>query len=300
MRSLTALVSPRGMTDNARGALFMTLAMAAFAVEDMAIKAVSRDIPVGQALVILGLAGLLVFALIARRGGERALHPAVTSPLMLLRSACEVAGRLFFALALALTPLSSASAILQATPLVVALGGVLFFGETVGWRRWLAIGCGLAGVLLILRPGLDGFQAASIFAVLGTLGFAGRDLATRGSPASMSTAQLGLLGFAMLTLAGAVLLAISGGMAWPTAASWALLAAATAVGVVAYGALTMAMRVGEVSVVSPFRYSRLLFAIILGMLVFRERPDLMTIIGSMAIIASGTILLRSARARGSG
>jgi len=284
------------MTDNARGALLMTLAMAAFAIEDMAIKAAARDIPVGQAVMTLGLAGFLVFALVARRGGERAWHPAVTSPLMLLRSACEVAGRLFFALALALTPLSSASAILQATPLVVALGGVVFFGETVGWRRWLATGCGLVGVLFILRPGLDGFQPASIFAVLGTLGFAGRDLATRASPPSMSTAQLGLLGFAMLTLAGTVLLAISGGAGWPTAKTWSLLAAATTVGVLAYGALTKAMRVGEVSVVSPFRYSRLLFAIFLGVLVFQERPDLMTITGSIAIVASGTILLRRTRA----
>src|SRR5690606_22731429 len=114
-----------------------------------------------------------------RREGEKAIHPAVSSPLMLTRSACEVAGRLFFALALALTPLSSASAILQATPLVVTLGGVLFFKETVGWQRWLAIAVGFIGVVVIIRPGLDGFQPASIFAVLGTLGFAGRDLATR-------------------------------------------------------------------------------------------------------------------------
>ncbi len=284
------------MTDNARGAVFMTAAMAAFAVEDMAIKAVTADIPVGQAVAIFGLAGLLVFALVARRESEPVIHPAVISPLMLVRSACEIAGRLFFALALALTPLSSASAILQATPLVVALGGVLFFGETVGWRRWLAIGVGFVGVLVIIRPGLDGFQPASVFAVLGTLGFAGRDLATRGSPVTMSTAQLGVLGFAMLTVAGTVLLAISGGATWPSVTTWALLATATVVGVLAYGALTKGMRVGEVSVVSPFRYSRLLFAIVLGVLIFQERPDLMTLVGSITIIASGTVLLRGNRA----
>lgn len=83
------------MTNNARGALFMTAAMAAFAVEDMAIKAMTADIPIGQAVVIFGLAGLLVFALMARREGERAIHPAVISPLMLVRSACEIAGRLW-------------------------------------------------------------------------------------------------------------------------------------------------------------------------------------------------------------
>src|SRR5690606_27088537 len=159
-----------------RGALFMTLAMAAFAIEDMGIKAAARDIPLGQAVMMFGGSGLAIYALMARLRREPALHPAVTSPLMLLRSALEVSGRLFYALAIALTPLSSASAILQATPLVVALGAVVFFGETVGWRRWMAMAGGFAGVLMILRPGLDGFEPASIFAVLGTLGFAGRDL----------------------------------------------------------------------------------------------------------------------------
>ncbi|MDX6804798.1 DMT family transporter [Terrihabitans rhizophilus] len=280
------------MTNNMRGALFMTAAMAAFAVEDMAIKAAAKDIPVGQALMIFGAAGLLVFAALARINGDRAYHPAVFSKLMLARSACEIAGRLFFALALALTPLSSASAILQATPLVVALGAVLFFGEKVGWHRWLAMSCGLAGVLLILRPGFNGFEPASIFAVLGTLGFAGRDLATRGSPVSMSTTQLGLLGFAMLVIAGGILLAVSGGAAWPRSSTWLLLSGATAVGVIAYSALTKAMRTGEVSFVSPFRYSRLLFAACLGLLVFRETPDLMTMIGGAVVVGSGLFLLR--------
>lgn len=278
------------ITDNARGALFMTLAMAAFAVEDAAIKAAASDIPIGQALLIFGLAGCFAFILMARCAGERVINPAMASPVIIVRSACEVGGRLFFALAIALTPLSSASAILQATPLVVALGAVVFFGEAVGWRRWLAIGFGFIGVLLVLRPGLDGFQPASIFAVLGMLGFAGRDLATRGSPVAMSTSQLGVLGFAMVTVAGTVILSISGGAAWPTAGTWVLLLAATSVGVVAYSALTKAMRTGEMSLVSPFRYSRLLFAVVLGVLCFQERPDLMTILGGLVIMASGLFL----------
>jgi drug/metabolite transporter (DMT)-like permease len=288
------------MTNDTRGALFMTAAMAAFAVEDMAIKAAARDIPIGQALMIFGLAGFLIFAGVARARGEPAYHPAVFSRLMLTRSACEVAGRLFFALALALTPLSSASAILQATPLVVALGAVLFFGERVGWHRWLVMACGFAGVLLIIRPGVEGFEPASIFAVLGTLGFAGRDLATRASPVSMSTSQLGLLGFSMLILAGGILLSVSGGAAWPTAGTWTLLGMATGVGVLAYAALTKAMRTGDVSFVSPFRYSRLLFATALGLLVFGERPDLLTLAGGAIVVASGVFLVRRRPLRDAG
>jgi drug/metabolite transporter (DMT)-like permease len=279
------------MTDNHRGALFMTLAMFCFALEDMALKAAMRDVPVGQAMLIFGLGGTLVFALIAKRSAQPALHPAVTSPLMLLRSLSEVCGRLFYSIAIALTDISTVSSILQATPLIVALGAVVFFGEKITPARWIAIFVGFLGVLLILRPGLDGFEPASIFAVLGTLGFAGRDLATRGSPVSMSTAQLGVLGFLVLSFSGALYLAWTGEVVVPNAASLALLAITTACGCIAYGALTKAMRSGDVGVVAPFRYSRLLFALIIGVVVFNERPDFLTLLGGAIVVASGIALL---------
>ncbi|MDA5093938.1 DMT family transporter [Aliiroseovarius sp. KMU-50] len=281
-------------SDNLRGALFMVFAMAAFALEDMALKAAARDIPIGQAVAMFGVAGWVVFAAMARAQGERIFHPSLTSPVLVWRSLSEIAGRLFYALAIALTPLSSASAILQATPLVVALGAVVVFGERVGWRRWMAIFTGFIGVLMILRPGLDSFDPLSIFAVLGMLGFAGRDLATRASPVSMSSAQLGVAGFAVLTVAGLVLVGF-GGVVIPTPASLGYVAMATVIGVLAYGALTRAMRTGEVSVVTPFRYSRLLFALILGVVVFGERPDGMTLLGSAVIVASGVFLLQKKR-----
>lgn len=283
------------LSDTHRGAAFMVFAMGAFALEDMALKAAARDIPIGQAVAMFGLAGTAIFAFMARAQGQRILHPDLLSPVLIWRSLFEISGRLFYALAIALTPLSSASAILQATPLVVALGAVIVFGERVGLRRWLAIGIGFIGVLMILRPGLEAFDPLSVFAVLGTLGFAGRDLATRASPPSLSVAQLGVAGFVVLTLAGLVLIGF-GGVSAPTPASLGFVALATGIGVLAYGALTRAMRLGEVSVVAPFRYSRLLFALVLGVTVFGERPDLMTLLGSAVIVASGVILLqRSAR-----
>ncbi|UWQ07003.1 DMT family transporter [Aliiroseovarius crassostreae] len=284
--------SPHGnLRDNLRGALFMVFSMGAFALEDMALKAAARDIPIGQAVALFGAAGMVIFALMARAQGQRIFHPDLLSPVLIWRSLFEISGRLFYALAIALTPLSSASAILQATPLVVALGAVLVFGERVGLRRWMAIAMGFIGVLMILRPGLDAFDPLSGFAVLGMLGFAGRDLATRASPVSMSSAQLGVAGFAMLTLAGVVLIGF-GGVARPTPASLGFVAMASVIGVLAYAALTRAMRVGEVSVVTPFRYSRLLFALILGITVFGEQPDLMTLLGSLVIVSSGVVLLR--------
>jgi drug/metabolite transporter (DMT)-like permease len=274
----------------------MVAAMAGFAVEDMFLKSAARALPVGEILMIFGTGGMVGFASLAARRGERVLHPAILTPVLLTRCAFEVAGRLFYTLAIAFTPLSSASAILQATPLVVVIGAALIFRERVGWRRWTAIAIGFAGVLIVLRPGLDGFSALSLFAVLGTLGFAGRDLATRAAPAVLSNLQLGIYGFAMMVPTGAALLVVSGGGAMPSAAAAVELAAATIVGVAAYYALTVAMRTGEVSVVTPFRYTRLVFALILGILVFGERPDTMTLLGSAIIVTSGIYaLLRSRR-----
>jgi len=273
--------------DNKRGSLLMVASMAAFALEDMFIKAATGTLPVGQVLIFFGVGGTLIFMGLTYRRGERVLHPAIMSPLIIIRAICEVIGRLCFTLAIALTPLSSASAILQATPLVVALGGVVFFSEKVGLRRWLAIGVGFVGVLLIIRPGLDGFEMASLFAVAGTLGFAGRDLATRAAPAVLSNVQLGVYGFFMLSPTGIVMLIYTGGWVWPSVLVSAQLGAAVIVGVLAYYSLTAAMRMGEISVVAPFRYTRLVFALILGSLVFSETPDFMTLAGSAVIVLSG-------------
>ena len=265
----------------------MVASMAAFALEDMFIKAATGTLPVGQVLIFFGVGGTLIFMGLTYRRGERVLHPAIMSPLIIIRAICEVIGRLCFTLAIALTPLSSASAILQATPLVVALGGVVFFSEKVGLRRWLAIGVGFVGVLLIIRPGLDGFEMASLFAVAGTLGFAGRDLATRAAPAVLSNVQLGVYGFFMLIPTGIAMLIYTGGWVWPSVLVSAQLGGAVIVGVLAYYSLTAAMRMGEISVVAPFRYTRLVFALILGSLVFSETPDFMTLAGSAVIVLSG-------------
>lgn len=265
----------------------MILAMAGFALEDMFIKAATATVPVGQALMIFGAGGTAIFAALTWSRGQRILHPAILSRPILLRAGSEVVGRLGYTLGIALTPLSSASAILQATPLVVAAGAVLFFGEKVGWRRWAAIGAGFAGVLLILRPGLAGFDMLSLFAVVGMLGFAGRDLATRAAPPVLSNVQLGVYGFLMLILAGVLILAVTGGAVWPAPKASMQLGAAVLFGVTGYYALTAAMRLGEIGVVAPFRYTRLVFAMILGATVFAERPDALTLLGSAVIVLSG-------------
>ena len=286
------------MTPNQRGSLYMTISMAGFAVDDSFIKAAARGMPLGQILVFMGLAGVLWFGAQARRAGHPPVPRAALSRTMAIRSGFEVAGRLFYALALALTPLSVASAILQATPLVVVLGAALLFHERVGAARWLAIMAGFAGVLVILRPGFAGFDALSLLALAGMLGFAGRDLATRAAPPAVSYAQLGVAGFAMLGLSGLIILGFQGPPVWPPVTDLALMCGAAAFGIFGYACLTTAMRTGEVSAVTPFRYTRLVFAMIIAALAFGERPDLPTLAGAAIIVACGLFILLSGRRSG--
>ena len=275
----------------------MVAAMAGFAVEDMFLKFAAQSVPVGQILMIFGSGGMLIFAILTKLRGERVFHTAILTKPILIRAVFEVMGRLFYTLAIAYTALSSASAILQATPLVVVAGAALIFGERVGWRRWSAILVGFAGVLIILRPGLEGFTVASLLAVAGTIGFAGRDLATRAAPPVLSNVQLGVYGFAMMVPTGAVLLAFFGEAVVPDRVASGQLLAATVVGVGAYYALTAAMRIGDVGVITPFRYTRLVFALILGVALFGERPDAYTLLGSAVIVASGIYTLIRGRKR---
>ena len=273
--------------ENLRAISLMVLSMAGFAIEDMLIKIIALEMPTGQFLILIGAGGALIFTAMSRRHGQAVLSADFLRPSIIIRNLGEVIGTLGFVTALVLTPLSSASAILQATPLAVTLGAALFLGEAVGWRRWSAILIGFCGVIAVIRPGLDGFEPASLFAVLGVIGLATRDVATRAAPARISSAVLSAHGFAMLVPAGALLLCISGGATAPSALGYGLLLAALAIGVSAYYALTLAMRLGDVAVVTPFRYVRLVFALAIGVTVFNEQPDAWTLIGAAIIILSG-------------
>ncbi len=273
----------------------MVLAMACFAVEDMFIKAAAETVPIGFILMLFGSSGMLVFIFLTRQRGEAVFHPAILSRAIFARAGCEVLGRMTFALAITLTTLSNASAILQVTPLITMLGAAIFFGEKIGLKRWLAVLAGFIGVLLIIRPGLDGFEAASLLAVIATFGFAGRDLATRAAPRVLSNMQLGIYGFFVLIPTGAALLAYTGESVESNSIAILQIFGAMVFGVVAYNALTIAMRTGDVSVVSPFRYTRLLFAFTLAIFVFDESPDALTLFGGLLIVVSGGYTLMQSR-----
>ncbi len=274
--------------DNMRGAVLMVLAMLGFAVEDMFIKLLSDAASVGQILIMLGFGGSVVFGLIVLMQGKPLFARDMLTAPICLRGLGEMVGTVAFVSARSLTPISSASAILQATPLVVTLGAALFLGEPVGWRRWSAICVGLFGVLLIIRPGMDSFQVLSLLAVVAVFMLALRDLATRRTPATITTMQLSFLGFFVLIPAGIVLMLV---MQTPVVSfavrGWLYFLSALTIGLFAYYAIVAAMRVGEVSFVTPFRYARLVFALIIGVTIFNESPDALTLIGAAIIVASG-------------
>lgn len=270
----------------------MVLAMAAFAVEDVLLKFASENMNLGQILILFGLGGAVVFASICVARNDRLLSPDALSAPMRVRFCFEIIGRLFFLLAITLTPLSSATVILQATPLIVVAGAAILFGETVGPRRWVAILIGMVGVLVIIQPGSDSFSMLSMLAVIGMLGLAGRDLASRAAPATLSAPVLGLYGFISVSVAG-VLFSIWDAtvLIRPTGAGVLCLLGAIGAGVVAYSSLMKAMRTGEVSAVTPFRYTRLIFGIGFGVVFFGEKVSWSVFVGCGLIVLSGLFIL---------
>ena len=277
---------------NLLGSLWMIAAMAGFAVEDTLLKAATETLSLGQVLIMFGLGGALIFACLLLAKREPLYVPDVISKPMRVRVFFEITARLFYTLAISLIPLSAATVIMQATPLVVVIGAALVFGEKVGWRRWTAIFIGLIGVMIIIQPGTESFSALSIIAVIGVLGFAGRDLASRAAPASLSTSILGLYGFLAIAVAGGMFLVWQpAAFVMPSVETSLFLLGAVLFGVGAYACLMIAMRTGEVSAVTPFRYTRLIFGIALGIAVFGEQLTLSMVIGSGLIVLSGLFIL---------
>ena len=273
--------------DNLKGILFMILAMAGFACEDLFIKMLSENLPISEIIIILGFSGSIIFLIIGLLTKAPIFHQGLLTTPVIIRTLCELFGALFFVLAIALTPLSSASAIIQVMPLLVTIGAAIFFKEKVGWRRWTAVFVGFIGVLLILRPGFGGFMPASIFALLGATFLAGRDLATRAIEVKLPSVTISLYAFLAFGVSGIMLIPFSSEMLVPSSKDILFFAGASAFGVIAYYSIVIAARTGEMSVISPFRYSRLVFAMLLSIIVLSERPDMLTLLGAAIIVASG-------------
>jgi drug/metabolite transporter (DMT)-like permease len=190
------------------------------------------------------------------------------------------------------------SALLQASPLVVVAGAALFLGEKVGWRRWASILVGFVGVLVILEPWDASFDPTGLLTVACVLVLAVRDLATRVMPVRIGTFQVATWAYLGLVPAGVALMAgMEQGFVPPTPGQWAGLGGALVSGLFGYYAVVAAMRLGEVSVVAPFRYTRLVFAMIVAMIFLGERPQGSTLLGAAIVVGSGLYAFARERAR---
>jgi drug/metabolite transporter (DMT)-like permease len=273
--------------NNIRGSLFMAVGMASFTINDAITKAVSSEMNFGQVMLVRGLfATVLIAALTLHRRAMRPPRAALMKPVA-LRVAAEVGGTLAFLAAIVHLPLANTAAIFQALPLAVTLGAALAFGEGVGWRRWLAITSGFIGVLIIVRPGLEGFNQYSLFALGSVVFFAVRDLATRPIPAHIPSLFVTLVTTVTVTVAGGVILFPLGGWSPLSGRALGLLALAAVLVLIGYQYVIMALRAGDISAVAPFRYTALLWAMLLGYLVFGDRPDRYMLLGASIIVLSG-------------
>ncbi|MBC6438012.1 MAG: DMT family transporter [Rhodobacteraceae bacterium] len=284
--------------DNLKGMAWMTLAMLAFALTDMLIILIAEALPIGQILALFGIGGAGLFGIWAHIQGQHWISPVLLMRPVMIRNVAEVLATVFFVTALSLIPLSTLSSVIQANPLLVTLGAALFLGEQVGWRRWTAICAGLFGVMLILQPGTEGFDTNILFAVLAAVGLSLRDLATRLVPKSIPATLLSSYSFASVALAGGMLMPVTGGAVMPGAVIWGYVGAGVLMGMVAYFAITEAMRTGDISVVTPFRYTRLVFAFVIAVFVFDEKIAPLTLAGLGIVVATGLYSLwRETRAR---
>lgn len=271
---------------NVHGILLVIVSMAGFTVEDMFIKQLSQSLPVGQILIMLGCGSATVFAVLS--GGRAIFARAAWQPLFVLRALAEATAAMAFVTALSLVDISVVAAVFQATPLFITMGAALFLGEEVGWRRWSAIGLGFLGVLMIIRPGLSGFEPAALFVLISVAAVAARDLITRRIDVAVSSFVVSFQGFAALVPAGAVLLML--GETGPQAISMtggAMVLGAVIFGAASYYGIVQAMRIADAAVVTPFRYTRLLFSLVVGVVIFGERPDMLTLLGAGLVIGTG-------------
>ena len=220
--------------DNIRGIIFMLLAMAGFAVEDTVLKILARDLPISELLILLGLGGFLLFATVMVIRREPFFSPQMRNKPFAIRFVADIFAPLFFLPALAWIPLATVTSILQATPILVTMGAALILKEAVGWRRWSAILIGFIGVLVVVRPGMDGFQPASVLALIGVLFLACRDLSSRLIPPALSSFTVTAYAFFASILAGLIALPFFEPLIWPDPTQWLLMGCACVIGGMAY------------------------------------------------------------------
>jgi drug/metabolite transporter (DMT)-like permease len=282
-----AIAAKAPITDNLRGIIYMIIAMACFTVGDLCVKVASQELPSGQVMIALGLGCTIVFGFMLIRSGEPMWSKAFFERPVMLRNVGEVIGSYGMFMSLAFLPLSTVTAITQTLPLLLTLAAALFLGEKVGIHRITAVVIGFLGSLVVIRPGMGGFDYYTLLTMLAVCGMAMRDIGGRLTRRSISSLLLSFYSAITLLTSGIFLLMLSGGAKMPTQTTWFYLLGLVAAASLGLIVATQAVRIGELSVVAPFRYIRIVFAVLLGIFFLDEVIDTYTIIGSAITILAG-------------
>ena len=265
----------------------MILSMACFAVEDTFIKLLSARLPATQILFSVGFGGALITLALAVTLNVNLADKILLNKHVISRTIADLFGALFFTSAMVLIPMSLLASILQATPLFVTLGAAILLGEKVGWRRWSAIFIGFLGVIIILQPGYGSFQMASLLGLAAVLCLALRDVVTRDMATEIPTLTVTFYACLAMGSAGFIAYPFFGTPIMPTTFEAILLVCAAIIGVTGYFLIVLATRKGDVSVIAPFRYSRLLFSLVLASLILGEMLTLPILLGGLLVVSSG-------------
>ena len=277
--------------NNAKGIVLMLFSMAAFALEDTFVKTSGSFLSPAQIMFFLISGGLILFALIAVAKGENLKEPRAFAPVLLLRYCTEMIGLLGMIMALTNVPLSIVGAVTQASPILVAVGAVIFLRETVSWRRWSSIAIGFCGVVLVIQPWGESLDYAVLWAVVALVGFSVRDLVTRLTPPDIASASLATFTMVAALPFTATWVLFTGEKFFPAEINWVIVGCMVILGSVGYLLLITSLRLGELSAIMPFRYSRIVFLLIFGVLFFGESPSLSMLLGSALVIVSGIYLM---------
>ena len=269
----------------------MILSMACFAVEDTFIKLLSARLPATQILFSVGFGGALITLALAVTLNVNLADKILLNKHVISRTIADLFGAFFFTSAMVLIPMSLLASILQATPLFVTLGAAILLGEKVGWRRWSAIFIGFLGIIIILQPGYGSFQLVSLLGLAAVLCLALRDVVTRDMATEIPTLTVTFYACLAMGSAGFIAYPFFGTPIMPTTFDAILLVCAAIIGVTGYFLIVLATRKGDVSVIAPFRYSRLLFSLVLASLILGEMLTLPILLGGLLVVSSGIYTL---------
>jgi drug/metabolite transporter (DMT)-like permease len=294
------MTNPQDMArSNIRGIAAVLTASALFVCTDSMAKLVLDEMPVGELMFIRNTLASVLCAALAAALGQLAPLSLMAKPRIAVRSAADVSTTLFYLAALAQMPLANVNSIMQSTPLVITAASAMFLREPVGWRRWTATLAGLAGVLLIIRPGTTGYNAGALLCLASIAAVTVRDLATRGIDRRVPSLSLTLYASIAVMLAGLALAPFETWV-WPSARAWTMIGASAVLIIAAFYCSITAMRIGELAVVTPFRFSSVVWAMLIGFAVWRDVPNLWTVLGTGIVVAAGVYTFHRERVRREG